>query len=143
MHPSRVPKVLQPKLPPPPPPPKSEQQDSIITQSYLWTRIGKFLRPGDKLFVDGGTSHFGIIDADFPDITYVMQNHWASIGYALPAAFGGAMAKRDMLKSNNGSWNGVKGDANGRVVFITGEGAMQLTVQEVGTMVREKLDIIM
>jgi pyruvate decarboxylase len=105
--------------------------------------MGKFFRADDIVFADGGTTHFGLIDAEFPDITYVMQNHWASIGFALPATFGGAMAKRDLIKSKTEGWNRVKGGGNGRVVFITGEGAMQLTVQEVGSMIREGLDVIM
>jgi len=54
------------------------------------------------------------------------------------------MAKRDLMKSETGGWNGVKGVGNnGRVIFITGEGAMQLTVQEVGSMIREGLDVIL
>jgi pyruvate decarboxylase len=53
------------------------------------------------------------------------------------------MAKRDLIKSKSGGWNGSTGEANGRVVLITGEGAMQLTVQEVGSMIREELDIVM
>jgi pyruvate decarboxylase len=105
--------------------------------------MGNFFRSGDIVFSDGGTTHFGLQDAEFPDITYIMQNHWASIGYALPATFGAGMAKRDLIKSKTKGWNGVKGDGNGRVIFLTGEGAMQLTVQEVGSMIREGLDIIM
>ena len=53
------------------------------------------------------------------------------------------MAKRDLMTSKTEGWNRVKGEGNGRVIFITGEGAMQLTVQEVGSMIREGLDVIM
>jgi pyruvate decarboxylase len=140
---SKIPTIGPLALPVPPPPEESEVKDSQIRQSYLWPRMGKFFRSDDIVFADGGTTHFGLQDAEFPDITYIMQNHWASIGYALPATFGGAMAKRDLLKGERKGWNGVKGNGNGRVIFITGEGAMQLTVQEVGSMIREELDIIM
>jgi pyruvate decarboxylase len=140
---SKIPKVAPLTLPAPSPPEISENQETQITQSYLWPRLGKFFRSNDILFADGGTTHFGLQDTNFPDITYIMQNHWASIGYALPATFGGAMAKRDLVKSKTEGWNGVKGEGNGRVIFITGEGAMQLTVQEVGSMIREGLDILM
>ncbi|KUJ14027.1 pyruvate decarboxylase, partial [Mollisia scopiformis] len=117
------------------PPPEPEDATSTeITQSYLWPRLGTFLRDDDVLFADGGTTHFGLQDATLPDITYVMQNHWASIGYATPASFGGALALQDI---------GVGGKGRGRVVLITGEGALQLSVQEVGSMVREGLDVIM
>jgi pyruvate decarboxylase len=141
---SRVSKTSSLALPAlPPSPPNSEAKDLFITQSHLWPRIGKFFRADDIIFSDGGTCHFGLQDAEFPDITYIMQNHWASIGYALPATFGGAMAKRDLTNSKAEGWNRVKGGGGGRVIFITGEGAMQLTVQEVGSMIREQLDVIM
>ncbi|KAE9378814.1 pyruvate decarboxylase [Stipitochalara longipes BDJ] len=138
----KVPKIKSPILPTPPPLEEPDAEEARITHSYLWPRMGKFFRADDIVFADGGTTHFGLQDADFPDITYVMQNHWASIGYALPATFGGAMAKRDLIKSKSEGWNGVKGEGNGRVIFITGEGAMQLTVQEVGNVIREGLDVI-
>lgn len=125
------------------PPVENKPEDSVITQAYLWPRMGNFFRKGDIVFADGGTTHFGLQDAEFPDITYIMQNHWASIGYALPAAFGGAMAKRDISRSKTSEWNGIRGEGNGRVILLTGEGAMQLTVQEVGNMIREGLDVIM
>lgn len=140
---SKLPKVAALALPAPGLAEHSENNDPSIKQSYLWPRMGKFFRSDDIVFADGGTTHFGLQDSDFPNITYIMQNHWASIGYALPATFGGAIAKRDLMKSKSKRWNGVKGEGNGRVIFITGEGAMQLTVQEVGSMIRERLDIIM
>jgi len=141
---SKVPKIPPLSLPTPPSPAETGTEDQTMTQSYLWQRIGKFFRSDDIVFADGGTTHFGLQDAEFPDITYIMQNHWASIGYALPATFGGAMSKRDLMKSETGGWNGMKGVGNiGRVIFITGEGAMQLTVQEVGSMIREGLDVIL
>lgn len=125
----------------PPPPIPSDVDEPQITQSYLWPRLGNFFQNGDIVFADGGTTHFGLQDATFPDITYVMQNHWASIGFATPAAFGGALAKRDEVVRETK----IEGklEKKGRVVLITGEGAMQLSVQEVGSMVRERLDMIM
>lgn len=139
---SKVPKIAPLSLPAPSPPELPEIQETQITQAYLWPRMGKFFRSDDIVFADGGTTHFGLQDANSPDITYNMQNYWASIGYALLATFGGAMEKRDLIKSKTEGWNGVKGEGNGRVIFITGEGAMQLTVQEVGSMIREGLDIL-
>ncbi|KAH8794163.1 thiamine diphosphate-binding protein [Hyaloscypha finlandica] len=116
---SRIPKTSSLALPAlPPSPPNSEAKDLFITQSHLWPRIGKFFRADDIIFSDGGTCHFGLQDAEFPDITYIMQNHWASIGYALPATFGGAMAKRDLTNSKAEGWNGVKGGGVGRGVWF-------------------------
>ncbi|CZR58836.1 related to pyruvate decarboxylase [Phialocephala subalpina] len=122
----------------PTPPTPTDLDTTQITQSYLWPRLGRFFRDGDIVFADGGTTHFGLQDATFPDITYVMQNHWASIGYATPAAFGGALAKRNELVEDEAG----KTRGKGRVVLITGEGAIQLSVQEVGSMVKEGLPVI-
>ncbi len=49
-----------------------------------------------------------------------MQPLWGSIGYALPAAFGAQTAC-----------------PNRRVVLITGDGAAQLSIQEMGSMLRD------
>jgi pyruvate decarboxylase len=72
---SKVPKTTPLELPTPPSPDKDEAEKRIITQSYLWPRIGKLFRSGDIVFADGGTTHFGLQDAEFPDITYIMQNY--------------------------------------------------------------------
>ncbi|KAF8855034.1 thiamine diphosphate-binding protein [Acephala macrosclerotiorum] len=114
---TKLPKSQPLTLPPLPIP--SDINDPRITQSYLWPRLGNFFQDGDIVFADGGTTHFGLQDTTFRDITYVMQNHWVSIGYATPAAFGGALAQKDELAR-----------------------AVQLSVQEVGSMVREGLDMI-
>jgi pyruvate decarboxylase len=140
---SKLPRAPPLELPTPPTKEDPGVEDDRITQSWLWPRIGNFLRSGDTLFADGGTTHFGLADADYPDITYVMQNHWASIGYATPAAFGAAMARKDMAMQDVNKDNRGEQISKGRMVLITGEGALQLTVQEVGTIVREKLDMIM
>jgi pyruvate decarboxylase len=108
----------------------SDVDSKLITQSFLWKRIGSFFRPGDLLFMDTGSSQFGISDAVFPDMTFNVQGYFASLGHSLPMMFGGAMAKREM------------GD-KGRVILIAGDGSLQLSAQELGTIVKEKLDVIM
>lgn len=101
-----------------------------MTQSGLYTRIGRFLQADDIVFSDTGTSQYAIPAAKFPDVTYTMQGYYASTGYAVPGTFGAAMAHREM---------GVKG----RMVCIVGDGGLQVTVQEISSMVREKLNVIM
>ncbi|KAK7724476.1 hypothetical protein SLS57_004231 [Botryosphaeria dothidea] len=122
IDPSRVPSIPRPDLPPEERAPDADAE--AITQSWIWRRIGAFVRPGDVLIGEAGTAQFGLSDAVFPaDLTYVTQIYYGSIGYALPACLGAAVAKRE------------KG-GRGRVVLVTGDGSAQLTAQEVGTMVK-------
>ncbi|OMP88778.1 putative pyruvate decarboxylase C13A11.06 [Diplodia seriata] len=98
-----------------------------ITQAWIWPRLAEFLRPGDVLVAESGTAQFGLSDVALPDdVTYVTQMYYASIGYALPACLGAAVAEREMRGGRQG----------GRVVLVTGDGSAQLTAQEVGTMVK-------
>ena len=140
---SKFPKVAPLILPAPSPPDDSEIQGTKVIQSYVWPRIGKFFRLDDIVFEDGRTTNFGLQDVELLEFTNIMQNHRARIGYVMSANFGGAMAKRDLIKSKTEGWNGVKGKGNGRDIFITGEVAMQRAIQEVGRMTREGLDILM
>ena len=55
-------------------------------------------------------------------VTFIGQPLWASIGYTLPATLGAGLAHPDR-----------------RAVLLIGDGAAQLTVQELGTFSREGL----
>lgn len=108
----------------PPAVPSEDVESSEITQSWIWNWIGQFVRPGDILIAESGTAQFGIPDAQLPEnITYITQVYYGSIGYAVPTALGAALAQKDQ-------------GLDGRIVVIVGDGSLQLTVQEVGTMVK-------
>lgn len=40
--------------------------EQMITQDWVWKRVAEFLRPGDVVIPDTGTSTFGLSDAPFP-----------------------------------------------------------------------------
>lgn len=80
--------------------------------------------------MDTGTSQFGTLDAEFPDVTFNIQGYFASLGHSLPMMLGGAMAHREM-------------GGRRRVVLVVGDGSLQLSVQELGTVLMEKLDVVM
>ncbi len=87
-----------------------------ITAEYLYARWEEMLRKDDILFAETGTSSMGMGYAHLPKgATFHNQTLWGSIGWATPAAFGGALAAPDR-----------------RVILITGEGSHQLTAQEIG-----------
>jgi indolepyruvate decarboxylase len=86
-----------------------------ITVEYLYPRWEGMLREEDIVVSDSGTSAFGMCFANMPrGSTLHNQALWAAIGWATPASFGAALAAPDR-----------------RTVLITGEGAHQLTAQEV------------
>ncbi|HCL5323510.1 TPA: indolepyruvate decarboxylase [Salmonella enterica] len=92
-----------------------------LTQENFWQTLQQYLKPGDILLVDQGTAAFGAAALSLPDgAEVVVQPLWGSIGYSLPAAFGAQTACPDR-----------------RVILIIGDGAAQLTIQEMGSMLRD------
>ncbi|KAL1600581.1 hypothetical protein SLS60_006967 [Paraconiothyrium brasiliense] len=85
----------------------------------------------DVLLGETGTSNFGIYDIPFPsNLQYEAQIYYGSIGWATAATFGADVAHRERLKS-------AKKDG-GRTVLFTGDGSLALTIQEIGSMVKNK-----
>lgn len=109
-----------------PPPTRSTGQPVRIdkgelTQENFWQTLQQYLKSGDILLVDQGTAAFGAAALSLPDgAEVVVQPLWGSIGYSLPAAFGAQTACPDR-----------------RVILIIGDGAAQLTIQEMGSMLRD------
>jgi indolepyruvate decarboxylase len=91
------------------------QGGDAITAAALYPRWANFLRPKDILVAETGTASMGLGFARMPaGASFHNQTLWGSIGWATPAAFGAAVAAPDR-----------------RVVLVTGDGAHQLTVQEI------------
>ncbi|ENW5600312.1 alpha-keto acid decarboxylase family protein [Salmonella enterica] len=109
-----------------PPPTRSAGQPVRIdkgelTQESFWQTLQQCLKPGDIILVDQGTAAFGAAALSLPDgAEVVVQPLWGSIGYSLPAAFGAQTACPDR-----------------RVILIIGDGAARLTIQEMGSMLRD------
>lgn len=92
--------------------------DKPLTSSYYYPRLQQMLREGDIIIAEAGTLANGLAQLRLKKgTTYITQGGWGSIGYATPAAFGAAVAAQ-----------------NRRVLLFTGEGALQLTVQELSSM---------
>jgi alpha-keto-acid decarboxylase len=96
---------------------------ALLSQQALWDRIARFLRPGDIVLADLGTSFFGAATHRLPrDVTFIGQPLWAAIGYTLPALLGACLACPDR-----------------RGILLIGDGAAQLTAQELSTILRAGL----
>lgn len=112
--------------------PSSQDQypPGTITQEYLWSKLSDWVQPHDILITETGTSYLGDWDTQFKSgMTAISQTLWSSIGYALPAAQGAALASRELGSKQ-------------RVILFEGDGSFQLTAQAISDMVRHKLDLI-
>jgi pyruvate decarboxylase len=137
--------VTKPILPPRPVP--SDVHSDKIVQNWIWERIGEFLRPGDVLLAESGTAQFGIPDAIFPEnITYITQQFFSSIGYSVGGCLGAGLALREKKEGSHVNYMQDTGSHNmgqGRLILLVGDGSLQMTVQEIGTMIKAGLTPIM
>ncbi|KAJ0422897.1 thiamine diphosphate-binding protein [Aspergillus carlsbadensis] len=116
----------------------TDAESSQITQSWIWKRIGSMALPGDIIIGESGTAQFGFSDATFAaGVRYITQIYFGSIGYSVPACFGAAVAQREVEGEGEGEGEcRDKGGRKGRTILVVGDGSLQLTVQEIGTMVK-------
>ncbi|KIV92776.1 hypothetical protein PV10_04042 [Exophiala mesophila] len=95
-----------------------------LKQDYVWQRLSRFLKDGDILLAESGTSQFGMPDIAFaPNTQYITQMFWSSIGFTVGACLGALVAAKEQ-------------NHTGRVILLVGEGSLQMTVQEIGTYIR-------
>ncbi len=90
-----------------------------LTQAAYWEAIQGYLRPGDVLLTDNGTSYaiFGFRLP--PKCTVIASVIWGSIGYSVGALLGTLTAAPDR-----------------RHLLFIGDGSFQETAQELSTMLR-------
>lgn len=67
---------------------------------------------------------------------YINQTYYGSIGYATPSAFGADVALREHHEA-------AKDKPRRRTLLFTGDGSLQLTINEVGSMVTHGVQPIM
>ena len=101
--------------------------EDVISHLYFWPRISQFIRSEDVVVAETGTSSFGALEMPLPaKAIYLSQILWGSIGWATGAAVGAAFAARERR-------------LKGRTLLFTGDGSLQLTVQELSTAMRHGL----
>lgn len=107
-------------------PPVNGRSSDKITMAALYPRYAAFLRAGDTVVLETGSSSLGVTPTILPDgVRVEAQVLWGSIGWATPAAFGVALA-----------------DPSRRTILITGEGSHQLTANDIGAMGRFGANVI-
>ncbi|MCW4592702.1 alpha-keto acid decarboxylase family protein [Gluconacetobacter entanii] len=91
-------------------------------QPAFWARIQTFLRQGDVVLADNGTSLVALTHMRLPaQCHFVSQPIWAAIGYTLPALLGSLNA----------------GPKRRHLLFI-GDGSFQMTAQELSGVLRAR-----
>lgn len=77
--------------------PVPQEDNDIISQSWLWPRMGQFFRPKDIIVAETGTSSFGVLEVPFPrGAVFVSQILWGSIGWTVGSTLGAALAGVDL-----------------------------------------------
>jgi indolepyruvate decarboxylase len=94
-----------------------------LTQAAYWSAMEKFLRAGDVIIAEDGASAIGAGGMRLPEgCTFISQAVWGSIGYATAAVLGAMLAAPGR-----------------RHLLFTGDGSLQLTAQEISTILRHDL----
>ncbi|MFT8872323.1 MAG: alpha-keto acid decarboxylase family protein [Sporolactobacillus sp.] len=91
-----------------------------LEQDRFWKMMTLFIQENDVVIADQGTSYFGSETIPLKKgVSFVGQPLWGSIGYTLPALLGTQLANQER-----------------RNILLIGDGAFQLTFQELSTMIR-------
>jgi len=94
-----------------------------LTQAQLWLQLESWIAPGTRVLADSGTAYYGAAGLRLPpDCTLEGQPTWSSIGYTLPALLGTQLA-----------------DPAHPALLVIGDGAAQLTFQELATILHHSL----
>lgn len=100
--------------------PMAGKGDEALSSAAFYPRLQRMLSAGDILVVETGTCMMRAVGMRLPDgVGLETQTLWGSIGWATPAAMGVCMANH-----------------RGRTILVTGDGAHQLTANELGVMGR-------
>ena len=98
------------------------EENKKLSHKDFWKQIGGFLKEGDMIFGETGTSNHAFMSMRLPDkSTYVGSQIWGAIGFTLPAYFGSMLA-----------------DPDRRQLLFIGDGSFQVTAQEFSTILRHK-----
>jgi indolepyruvate decarboxylase len=90
-----------------------------LTQAAYWQAIQGYIRSGDVIVAEDGTSYASFGLELPPKCTFVSQVIWGSIGYTVGSLLGTLTAAPDR-----------------RHLLFVGDGSFQLTAQEISTMLR-------
>lgn len=112
--------------------------NELIKQDKFWRILAGFLRAGDIVLGETGTAGYGVREMPLPKHTRLFTPiTWLSIGYMLPACQGAALAQRELIATSD--YHGIK---DARTILLIGDGSFQMTVQELATIIRYNLNVV-
>ncbi|CCD24986.1 branched-chain-2-oxoacid decarboxylase THI3 NDAI_0E01700 [Naumovozyma dairenensis CBS 421] len=131
--PKETPKMIIPK--------RELPDDELLRQEWVWNEISHWFQEGDIIITETGTSAFGINQTRFPNEAQgISQALWGSVGYSLGACLGSLFAVQEFQRDHNHDFHHhTQKSEKHRVILFVGDGAFQLTMQELSTIVRWKL----
>ncbi len=98
-----------------------------ITSNEVFLVLNEFIKQSDIIVSDIGTAMFGCQYLNLKrNSNFIMQPLWASIGFSFPAAIGAKLASGDK-----------------RVINVIGDGAFNMTLNEIGTIIKNKIAMIL
>lgn len=104
----------------------SDLPSNYIPQGKLIDYFNNSLQPNDLVILETMSFVFALPDLKFPSKTQLLTSpFYGSIGYAVPAAFGATVAVNDLGSTR-------------RIIVVQGDGAAQMTAQELSSYVRYK-----
>ncbi|WP_339406803.1 alpha-keto acid decarboxylase family protein [Nodularia sp. LEGE 04288] len=102
------------------------QPENKLTNRRFYERMNHFLEDGFIVIADTGDAIISTMDLLMPQETdFIGQAFYLSIGYSIPACLGAAMA-----------------DPHRRPMVFVGDGAFQMTAQELSTIIRYQINPI-
>lgn len=102
------------------------EAESALTVSRLFDRLCHYFADDSIILADTGVSLFSAAETLMPEgATFIGQTFYGSIGYAVGAALGASIAAPGR-----------------RVVLLVGDGAFQMTCQELSTMIRYRSNVV-
>ena len=106
--------------------------EAPIDQDTFYLRLKPHLKPDDTLILANSTACVGGRDFILPTPSTIINSAiWLSIGHMLPAAVGVSLANQEKPANERG-----------RVILFEGDGSFQVSAQELGTIIRYKLPLI-
>lgn len=121
-------KITKPILETTTPSPTQQQINPVndqekLSHDLLWRHVGQFFKAQDVIIGEVGTSNSALSGVRLPPTAkYIAQPVWGSIGYTLPALLGSLFAAPER-----------------RQILFIGDGSIQLTIQELSTIIRHDL----
>ncbi|ONH66354.1 Transaminated amino acid decarboxylase [Cyberlindnera fabianii] len=101
-----------------------QDKSKPVTQISLAATAENYLRPNDVLVSEMCSFLFSTPDIKLPSgLTFISQNYYGSIGFALPATLGASLAVKDSGEDR-------------RVILVEGDGSSQMTIQELSSMIK-------